>query len=383
MKTLRTRILFLDILRAIACALVIVNHLHIPESYTILHSISRGGWCGVDLFFVLSGFLVSGVLFQEFRANQSVDLRRFLIRRGLKIYPAFYAFLFSTAIGIHLFGRDASFASVRHLLAEVFFVQNYFPGFWAHTWSLAVEEHFYFGIAIVVALVAWSRFKLSSQVITVLMLIIAVISLLLRWRLSSVPYDARTHLFPTHLRMDSLGFGVLLSHAWHFHQEYVRKLFYAWRWVLLAFGTVGSLPAFLYERQDTPWLCVFGLTLLYIANGSLLLGLCLVRIPESGVVRVLAAVGAQSYSIYLWHEPVVSCLVPRLHVPLGGVHPLLPAAIGFVVSIALGMVMAQLIEVPVLALRDRWTASRWQQRQPVNAVPTRLIQAEDVQTSSP
>ena len=60
----------------------------------------RTGWVGVDLFFVLSGFLISGLLFQEYARHRRIDLRRFFLRRGLKIYPAFYVMLFVTLVGL-------------------------------------------------------------------------------------------------------------------------------------------------------------------------------------------------------------------------------------------------------------------------------------------
>lgn len=84
------RNLGLDILRFIACSLVIFNHVQGPENLNIfIQTLKKGGWIGVDLFFVLSGFLIASLLFKEHKASGSIDLKRFLIRRGFKIYPAF------------------------------------------------------------------------------------------------------------------------------------------------------------------------------------------------------------------------------------------------------------------------------------------------------
>ncbi len=94
------RNLGLDILRFIACSLVIFRHVQGPENFNIfIQTLNKGGWIGVDLFFVLSGFLIASLLFKEHKASGSIDLKRFLIRRGFKIYPAFWIFtLFSIAI---------------------------------------------------------------------------------------------------------------------------------------------------------------------------------------------------------------------------------------------------------------------------------------------
>src|SRR5271170_6175319 len=112
----------LDVLRCVAVVTVLLHHSGVWPSFT------RAGWAGVDLFFVLSGFLISGLLFSEYRKRGSISLRRFFIRRGLKIYPAFYVFLILTgAISYFVFGTHAPAAEY---IAEALFVQNYWHGVW-------------------------------------------------------------------------------------------------------------------------------------------------------------------------------------------------------------------------------------------------------------
>src|SRR5215469_11241023 len=86
----------LDILRCIAVIVVILHHSAESTFFT------QVGWAGVDLFFVLSGFLISGLLFSEYKRRRSISLKRFFIRRGLKIYPAFYVFLLLTGVAENL-----------------------------------------------------------------------------------------------------------------------------------------------------------------------------------------------------------------------------------------------------------------------------------------
>ena len=141
-----SRSLRLDLLRALAVFLVLGRHMHplsqqLPEFFQVLSRLwQRAGWMGVDLFFVVSGFLVSGLIFSEYRQHRALNLWRFYARRGLKIYPAFYLLLLSTVIVTVQKGKQLKWPA---LLSEIFFVQNYRPGLWNHTWSLAVEEHFY------------------------------------------------------------------------------------------------------------------------------------------------------------------------------------------------------------------------------------------------
>src|SRR2546429_9016629 len=117
----------LDILRCIAVITVIFHHSGESSFFT------RVGWTGVDLFFVLSGFLISGLLFSEYKTQNSISFKRFFIRRGLKIYPAFYLFLFLTGILSRVVFH--THLLVPHYLHEVFFVQNYWQGVWDHTWT--------------------------------------------------------------------------------------------------------------------------------------------------------------------------------------------------------------------------------------------------------
>ncbi len=179
----------------------------------------RIGWTGVDLFFVLSGFLVSGLLFREYARVGEVHAGRFLARRGLRIYPAFYVFIVSTSIATGTLGT-------RQFAAEATFVQNYLPALWDHTWSLAVEEHFYFLLALVVAAlvrrdIARSRTNVPPRVgrdpFVALVPIFGAVALTeLALRMATARYGQpyfTHHLYPTHLRLDSLLFGVLLAYV--------------------------------------------------------------------------------------------------------------------------------------------------------------------------
>src|SRR5262245_19628234 len=109
----------LDILRGVAILLVLGRHVidipdTVPPLVRRLFFVWRQiGWIGVDLFFVLSGFLVSGLLFGEYRLTGRIRLGRFLIRRGLKIYPSFYFFLFLSFRTSYLFSLPVHFSRYR------------------------------------------------------------------------------------------------------------------------------------------------------------------------------------------------------------------------------------------------------------------------------
>src|SRR6266536_4891341 len=140
-RKLKTRNRNLDALRAVAILLVLGRH------FGYFRLWDQVGWAGVDLFFVLSGFLISGLLFAEWKQRGSIGIARFYVRRGLKIYPAFYAFLAMTAVAGSVWpGFTPAPLTRAHALAEMLFLQSYWMGIWGHTWSLAVEEHFYIAL---------------------------------------------------------------------------------------------------------------------------------------------------------------------------------------------------------------------------------------------
>lgn len=354
----------LDLLRAAAVLLVIGRHLPLAaggvEAWShgfggLLH---RGGWVGVDLFFVLSGFLVSGLLFKEHLRTGGVKLGSFLARRGLKIYPPFYFLLaVSVAMALLVNGRVPVGPFVRELL----FVQNYGQGVWEHTWSLAVEEHFYLLLAAVTALLLWRRRGAAEpfSAIPLLFAVVAVVCLALRFRVGMTqPYRHETHLFRTHLRLDALMFGVLLSYLRYYRPDFFFAVARRGRWALLAAGIACFVPPFLFPVGRTPWLPTIGLTVLYVGAGMILWAVSDREPRASAPVKVLAWLGARSYSIYLWHIPVAVLgeRVLAAFVPAG--HLWVYVAVYVVGSLVVGVAMNAILENPVLRLRDRWFPRR-------------------------
>src|SRR6266704_750332 len=110
----------IDFLRGLAIILVIFSHSSVPPF------ILKAGWIGVDLFFVLSGFLVSGLLFKEHLKHGNIKVGLFLIRRGFKIYPLFYFTIF-LALGFEFLLKD-SFPPYYRIISELLFLQSYVKG---------------------------------------------------------------------------------------------------------------------------------------------------------------------------------------------------------------------------------------------------------------
>jgi peptidoglycan/LPS O-acetylase OafA/YrhL len=362
----KARFVGLDLLRLLAIMLVLGRHmLPAPETLPLpLQSVfltwHRGGWVGVDLFFVLSGFLVSGLLFAEYKSRGQLSTIRFYTRRAWKIYPPFYFLIAVTVLARITLGQPIT---RRRLLSELLFLQSYVPGLWNHTWSLAVEEHFYLLLPLALTLVAIVNKRSPTPLKPVLALtaIVAVSALALRllnWKYRP-SYSHLTHLYATHLRLDSLAFGVAIAYAYHFHTARFVAVLSGWRRPLVVGGALLLVPAFVFELESTPFIFTAGLTIFYLGSGMILTGVLLSELPRSRIIAALGLLGAYSYSIYLWHMPVATWGVPLVESALGRQFGFGTRAALYVFgSLAVGVVMARLIEYPALRLRDRWFPSR-------------------------
>jgi len=329
----------LDVLRCIAVLLVVGYHL----PYYALWG--RIGWIGVDLFFVLSGFLISGLLFQEYKDTENLNIKRFLIRRAFKIYPSYYLLMVAVTI---FFLLNRSTATRVHLVASWFFIQNYFPAekvfiILGHTWSLAVEEHFYLILPVIlIAQIAVFSKRDPFRFIPFFFLAIAATCLAFRcftlWPLQLA--------WMTHMRIDSLFAGVTLGYLYHFRYPLFDRL--AGRYAL-PLGLALCVPASLFEAHDRR-VQTLGLSALFVGF-SFVVAWAVVRTPRKpigrAITRVAARVGFYSYSIYLWHMLVVFAFE---------YYPTLSATkfwIYLATTIFLGITMARLVEMPYLALRER------------------------------
>jgi peptidoglycan/LPS O-acetylase OafA/YrhL len=345
----------LDAIRAVAVLLVLGRHFvnvdrGIPPGLAaVLRPWRAFGWVGVDLFFVLSGFLVSGLLFSEYRQRGQLRPWRFLGRRGFKIYPGFYLLLVVTWFWVTKRVPRINF------LYEAAFIQNYQGRVWNHTWSLAVEEHFYLGLAFLL----WSlaRFRGGRDPFAVLprvCLLFFVLVFALRLRAYSL-YPRGYLLLPTHYRIDALLFGTLLAYHWTFHQARLVGWVRRTRSLLLCGSVLLLLPCLLLPLENDFIVNTVGLTANYLGFGGLMIVAVVTfrdRPPPRALVP-LARVGFFSYSIYLWHAPVMVLTSGYLPQRIGWPATVLAYLIGSLVG---GIIMATVIELPFLRLRERLLA---------------------------
>ena len=355
----------IDMLRAVAVALVLGAHMdRCPSAtsevlYFLTNLWANCGWVGVDIFFVMSGYLVSRLLFREYARTGGISLKTFFVRRGFKIYPAFWMLTLITVTVWLVCGTPFKPLAVA---SELLFIQNYGPALWNHTWSLAVEEHFYIFLALLFGgLAALKIPRRPFRVIPVVFLALAVTCLVLRlvgWEVSPMFID-KFHLYPTHLRMDSLFAGVLVAYLQHTRGDVFVAWTRRWRWPLRVVGISLFIPAVVMPLKATWFISTFGLTFFYTGAAFVLMSLLTERVRGGRLGAVVAYVGSHSYSIYLWHMPVLYWLVPAIAGSFKAERNwylyFLTCVLG---SIGGGILLANLIEFPMLRWRDRHFPSR-------------------------
>jgi peptidoglycan/LPS O-acetylase OafA/YrhL len=389
------RWVYLDVLRAVAILMVLGAHswFRLPEG-TFLQPLfalwKRIGWIGVDLFFVLSGFLIGGLLFAEQRRRGTIEYGRFFLRRCFKIWPPYLVFLTATFAwdvrdGPGRFSTNL-WRSARSIWPYLVHAQNYYAPLVeriGHAWSLAVEEHFYLLLPLLLAGMTWfasrrrgdaeDRPATPFRAIPWVCLGLVLVCLGLRWMAwrAEPEFDPFAHDWPTHVRIDSLFVGVALAWAVQFAPARIEAL-RPWRLAIAGLSIACFVPVAGRGQFDSALVCTIGYTLLAVGSAGLVLvawwasqateaagageGSCAAR--KRLPTRALARVGAYSYSIYLWHMPFTMPIVMSVERRIGlwdsPLHYGMTMVIYIAASIALGALMYHTIELRSLALRDRW-----------------------------
>jgi peptidoglycan/LPS O-acetylase OafA/YrhL len=363
------RMIQLDVLRGIAILLVLFRHTVLPWSYAgklqpLMYHLYCLGWTGVDLFFVLSGFLIGGLLFNEIKHTGKLNVKRFLIRRGFKIWPAYIVFM--TFVFLVL----ARHNSIRETWCLTWpnwvHLQNYFGTTRGHTWSLSVEEHFYLLLPVFLLLVIpYRRPDGSMPAIPIAAVTLIVVCTTLRILINPrLPLTWLNMIAPTHMRIDSLFFGVMLAYFYHLHPRALAR-FSRHRFGLILLGLALISPMAFIDQLNSPFVYTIGFTMLYLGYGCILLAFVhtkpgdglLGKAMRSPIAAALAWIGVFSYSIYLWQSEVAQQFTLRLlpHLPQKPVSLLwlITTLLDVGGAILFGALMAKLIEMPVLSLRER------------------------------
>jgi peptidoglycan/LPS O-acetylase OafA/YrhL len=329
----------IDGLRAIAILSVVLYHAGVP--------FASGGFTGVDIFFVISGYLIGGHIFSELLSG-TFSFLRFYQRRAKRILPAFYAVLIFTLLASllllspsenHLYALSAFSATLS--ASNIFFLR-YLEGYFRvrsffhpllMTWSLGVEEQFYAVIPLLMMLLARIRRSLLFPAI----LTVCVLSFLMAWRQVGIDPTSAFYLLPS--RAWELGIGVFLAVMQQTRKPLPISLPITQLLSMMGLALMFAPIFLLNENSSFPGPA---------AVPSVLGAALLIAVPSSWInhrmlsLPPLVFIGRVSYSWYLWHWPLLS----YLHIASNDKVPSRAAFLAIVLSLAAAILSYYLIEQP-------------------------------------
>jgi peptidoglycan/LPS O-acetylase OafA/YrhL len=357
----------LDLVRALAIAWVMLYHASNFELASRDSWVVRFGWLGVDLFFVLSGFLIAGQLLRPWAKGRKPDYPRFFARRLLRTLPAYLAVvaLYFLVPAV----RDRP--DIQPLWKFLTFTQNFglSPNpskALSQAWSLCVEEQFYLIFPVVVALLARrpSAAKVVAAVVGVLVLGMALRGYLWLHNVAIEPFDLASQpsgtrymmliYYPTWTRLDGLVAGIVAAAIQTFRPRLWQAAM-ARANLMLALGVLGIGGSMLFFQSQIPgfWAAVLGYP---VVSFSMVLAVAAATDSRSVIggspIPGAGALATGAYSLYLSHKMV-------FHAVKAASDSLPPLVQRFELALALGLALLVgaglywLVERPFLKLRDR------------------------------
>ena len=360
----------LDGIRAVAVLAVMLFHVDVGFRLGDSWSLSAG-YLGVDIFFVLSGFLITTILAEEWSRTRRIDLKAFYARRALRLFPAVFVVLISVWVyaGAVLNTIAANYVR-REAIWTLLNVHNWHlidvrPSLLVdldHTWSLSVEEQFYFVWPLLLlalfalAKSAWFRIGIVFFTATA-----SVVAMLVVTRTDPVRAFYGTDTRAKGLLLGAaLGLAVVFGKLSRVSRQWAGAV--GWGGVALL-----SLVFVVVDRHMSP--TSGPITVASVGAAALVFGV--VGAPDSRLARalsqkILVAIGRVSYGLYLWHLPIFLVVTPRetdftLWNTGLSFWPLL--VVRFALTIAIAGVSFVLVERPALRLKRRF------ERRPDHAVP--------------
>jgi peptidoglycan/LPS O-acetylase OafA/YrhL len=317
------RIIAVDIYRGIAIIAVVLFHFNGFLPY---------GYIGVDLFFVISGLLVGGIITKAFQQN-NINYFKFILQRGFKIWPSYYAFLILASLIVRFIYSDShpdQIIELWDLKRYLFFYQNYtgIPFHWSfdHVWSICVEEHFYIILPILFIMV--SRFK-RNKVFWIFCFTISVIILGFIFKYLSLEFtNGKDTYSATHNRIDALAWGVLLNLIITYYGNKVKELSIIK--YLFVFGLIlliGTIYFDIIFKSIFYKKVVFN-SLVPISFFMMILGTYYLNFEKFKLIRFIAY---YSYNWYLWHPIFVYFISDSLGVGILGLMVYLIVSLFFAV----------------------------------------------------
>ncbi|HUQ97028.1 MAG TPA: acyltransferase [Chitinophagaceae bacterium] len=368
-NTVPNKLYGLDHLRALAITIVFLYHYRQFEHPGWIPKIGKFGWTGVDLFFVLSGYLIASQLFARINKGKPVGLKTFFLKRVFRIIPA-YLVAVSLYFCIPAFREKEALPPLWKFLT---FTQNFGldvqqQGTFSHAWSLCIEEQFYLVLPFLLVLLVSFKALPKGFFILIGLFLAGFIIRIYNWHYLVAPQTEpaafsmawyRYIYYPTYSRLDGLLAGVSIAAIFAFLPS-LRAIFLKHGYLFLVSSLVVlGIGYFLTTDTQTFRHTVFGFPTVSIGYGLLVISsLSPITFLYQIRSRITEKIAALSYAIYLTHKGIIHLTQEygtQLGLaPNGTVMFFLCAATAFLAALLLNIV----IEKPFLKLRDRVLQSR-------------------------
>lgn len=361
----------LDLLRLLAAMMVVILHAYegwcgwwgyldfmstgpdhqaLKNSAVPLHNIIKNGMFGVEIFFLISGFLITYILLKEKESTGRINIKNFFIRRGLRIWPLYFLIVGISPLLVSWLHKPAP-----DYLSTIFFFNNFHTiatGNWefpfAHFWSICIEEHFYLVWPFIIAFIP------KKHLLSVFWTVI-IISIFVRFGFSLDPAKGFYHLYlHTLSKMDILAIGAMGAYLYHLN--------------LIRF----IIPKFVRVCLYVLFLVMFGYEAYFICNGTFLaafrnyfyIGIAamgmlnflfnpdaLIKIRKKTVFHYL---GKISYGIYMYSNILVTIIIEKIILPNNLYNFYIYMLLNIVLSIVISIISYELFEKQFLKLKSKF-----------------------------
>ncbi len=335
----------------------------------------RGGFLGVDVFFVLSGFLITSLILEELDRSNRVNFARFYLGRARRLLPALLLMLIIVGAVVAIWYRDAAYQFARDSLASAFYVNNWWyiatdlsyfesigrPPLLTHLWSLAVEEQFYL-VWPFLAFLVYRRFRRPGVGIFALLLALASTAWMITMSVSQgFPdfADPSRAYFGTDSHAMGLLIGAALATFWR-PGRLSSTVSSGARHLVTGVGVLALAAVigfFIVVGEYTPWMYRGGFLALAVIVAVLIAAASHPASPLGPFLgkQPLRYLGQRSYGLYLWHWPIFMLTRPVLDIALDGVWLL---AFRLALTIGVAELSFRFLEMPI----RRGVIARWWRR---------------------